>query len=164
MMSPPPSPPPSQPAQPESPPAAVATSYRLWQYAAAVSVLVSAMSVPIAADVAVARGTPLPPVAGDATLIAGAFIGVLITAVVAVVVVVLAGRMRRGTSWARTVLAVVGAAIVVTGLLSLGGTMVLFGVGLLGPLVAVLSLADLVLVGAALSFMFRPGVASWFDR
>ncbi|MGD9525429.1 hypothetical protein [Pseudonocardia sp.] len=140
------------------------TSFRLWRYAAAVSVLASAMSVPIAADVAVARGTPVPQAAGDATLIAGAFIGVLVTAVVAVVVVALAGRMRRGTSWARTVLAVVGTAIVVVGLLSLGGTIALFGVGLLGPLVALLSLVSLVLVAAAVSFMFRPGAASWFDR
>ncbi|MGE3660356.1 MAG: hypothetical protein AB7G09_03510 [Pseudonocardia sp.] len=124
----------------------------------------SAMSVPIAGDVGVARGTPVPNAAGDANVVAGALLGVLLTAVVAVVVVVLAARMRTVAGWARMVLAVVGAGFVLAGLLSLGGTLALFGVGLLGSVVAVLSLVNLVLVGAALSYMFRPGAASWFDR
>lgn len=150
--------------RPGSPPAPVETSYRLWRYGAGASVLASAMTVPIVDDVAVARGTPLPAGAGDATLLVGAFVGVLVTAVVAAAVLVLAARMRAGASWARLVLAILGAAIVVTGLLSLSGTVALFGVGLLGPVVALLSVVSMVLVGVAVTLMFRNPAGEWFDR
>lgn len=152
-----------RPEKPETPPEPVRTSYRLWRYAAGASVLAGAMTVPIVRDVAVARGTPVPDGA-DATLVVGSLIGVFVTVLVAVLVLVLAGRMLAGTSWARVVLTVVGVGIVVGGLLSLDGTVALFGVGLLGPVVGVLSLASLVLVGAAVTFMFRRDVGGWFDR
>jgi hypothetical protein len=148
---------------PVSAPATVESAYRLWRAAAAVSVSASLLSVLIVDDLQAVRGTPLPPGPDTAsTLLAGAVIGALLTVLVSAIVLALAARMRAGTSWARTVLAVLGAGVVAVGLLTLGGTLALFGAGALGALVGLLSLANIVLVALAVSAMFRPPAGAYF--
>jgi hypothetical protein len=90
----------------------------------------------------------------------------LIAAVVLAVLglgLLLVARMRGGADWARTVLAVAGVLDVL-----LGGYGLLAGVGPPGtaPVVvvlnAVLTVVELLLVAAAIVFMYRPGAAGWF--
>lgn len=71
-------------------------------------------------------------------------------------------RMREGRSWARTALAVVGAIAVLVGVLTVGETFALFGVGPLGAVVALLRLATAALAGCAVLYMFSPAAAAHF--
>lgn len=147
-------------------PAPVEIAFRLWCASAVASVLASVLSVPIVGELDAARGVRPPPgldpAQAQSTLLAGGIIGAALVAVVSVVVVLIAARMRAGTGWARTVLAVLGAGIVVGGVLTIGTTFAYFRLGLLAAVVGVLMLASLGLVAAAASFMYRPPAGAYF--
>ncbi|MGQ0574914.1 MAG: hypothetical protein ACT4RN_12015 [Pseudonocardia sp.] len=149
-------------------PEPVEAAVRLWRASAVCAVLASALSVLIVEDLLAVRGRALPadldPAQDRYSLLVGGVIGVVLVAGVSAVVLLVAARMRDGRGWARTVLAVLGGLAVAYGVLTIAETFALFGVGLVGALVGLLTLANIGLVAAAVSFMFRPPAGAWFAR
>lgn len=72
-------------------------------------------------------------------------------------------KMRAGRNWARIVLAVLSAISIISTLIGIGSIGMLFGLGVLGALSGILSLVQLLLLIAAVYFMFRPAANAYFS-
>jgi len=149
-------------------PKEVETSFKLWLAYIAVSLIgsiITFLSIGGVIDAQLrAQGlnpADLPPGTAEALqtgLIVGAVLGlILLAAIVAVVF-----QMRKGRNWARIVLAVLGGIAVlglVIGLVNSGATLALGGLGVVSVL---LSVVQLLLLIAAILFMFRGAANPYF--
>jgi hypothetical protein len=93
-----------------------------------------------------------------ATYITGAVVALIFLGLY----VFFAFQMRGGKNWARITLTVLGALSVIFGLIGIGGYSALLASGFLGVLSVIISLAQLVLIVAAIYFMFRPAANAYF--
>ncbi len=84
-------------------------------------------------------------------------LGVVIALIFAALYLLFAFKMRQGRNWARITLTVLGGIGVLMGVLGL-----LFSTGALGVLGLLLSIVQLVLIVAAIYFMFRPAANAYF--
>lgn len=152
--------------QSTAPPQDIRTAFRLWRASIGATVLGSVLSIFIVDELARIRGQVLPPdldpPQGDAYLMIGAAIGAAVVAAIGAVGLVVVVKMRAGRNWARVTLAVLGVVVVGYGLLTAGTTFALFGAGLVGGLVALLTIAALVLAAGAILAMFRPAASAYF--
>ncbi|WP_137812617.1 hypothetical protein [Gandjariella thermophila] len=103
----------------------------------------------------------------DAAVSGTVLLGLLLCALVLGGYVLLANRMARGANWARIVLGVFGGASVLFGAVGLAA----FGAGVttdlgfqFGALDVVVGVAGLLLDAAALTLMFVPAAAGYFQR
>ncbi|MGE3285577.1 MAG: hypothetical protein AB7J32_05660 [Pseudonocardia sp.] len=138
------------------PPREVRASFALWLGVIAVSVLGNLLLLTVFDRVLDASGTPPENRA--------AAYGTVVAVVLATVAggLVLATRMRAGVSWARWVLVVIGVVYLVADVAGLLGENV---AGVPGPLAAVLTaltVAEMVLLAAAVALLFAPGAQPWF--
>ncbi len=146
------------PARPKS----VDTAYLLWMIAAGVGVVANLIGF-LTAE-AVARET-LEAFNLDSSAVGnvepsyGSLIFSLAMAVVWVLVVM---QMRKGANWARILLAVLGGIAVILGLIGLLAIGILFAVGFLGVIQALLSLVQLVVIIGAIVFMFKSDSNHYF--
>lgn len=142
-------------------PAAVDTSFMLWLVAAGISLIRSLLSFATQDDLAreIAARTGVTPAAAEPGFV-GTIIGlVLLAAWVAVVF-----AMRSGHSWARIVLTVLGALAVLGGLFSLITVQYLFAIGALGVVQALCNMASVVVLIAAIVYMFKRESSHYFAR
>lgn len=148
----------------DSPPE-VRTAFVLWLAAIAASVLANLLGLLVFDEVLAAAlaqsGAETPPEAVAAAR--GIAYALLVGVVLATVAVglFLATRMRGGANWARIVLTVIGAVYVVFGVVGLLGGPRTPG-GVVGVLIAVLGAVEMLLILAAIWFMFRPRASAWF--
>jgi hypothetical protein len=133
---------------PVTPPVPVERSFRLWIAAVVVGLVGSAL--------ALATTTAAPTPGAAVSGFVGAVIGVLFLAAV----VFCALRLRRGESWARLALAVLGG---ISAVFTVLGVLLTAGLGVdLGVLSTVVSLVQAALIVAAILFSFQEPANAWF--
>jgi len=119
-------------------------------------------------DILALSGTELPPELtaeqAQAAVAIGAIVAIVFSLVLLGLVLLFIFKMRAGRNWARIVLTVLGGITLALGLLSIGNTLALFDLGIVGALSALLSLAQLVIIAAAIYYMFRPAASIYFAR
>ncbi|WP_367134601.1 hypothetical protein [Saccharothrix sp. HUAS TT1] len=143
-------------------PKSVDTAYLLWLISAGVSIVANLIG--FATAEAVARET-LEAMNLDTSAAAsvqpsyGSLIFSLVLSVVWILVVM---QMRKGANWARILLTVLGALSVIAGLLGLLALGVMFSIGFLGAIQALLGLVQLAITIAAIVFMFKSDSNRYF--
>lgn len=166
---PPPAPPLSQgelraPERPKS----VETAYLLWLIAAGVSILGSLLNFVTAQaiydETRKSLGS-LGPEFDKALADAGpSYGGIIFSLIISAVWIVVVLQMRKGANWARILLTVLGGLGILIGLISLLGFGILFSIGILGVLQALLGLVALVAEIGAIVFMFKSDSNHFFKH
>ncbi|MFI9007090.1 hypothetical protein ACIGNX_07670 [Actinosynnema sp. NPDC053489] len=147
-----------RPARPKS----VDTAYLLWLIAAGLGILGNLIG--FATAEAVARQT-LEAMNVDTSAVGAiqpSYGSLIFSLVVSVLWILVVMQMRKGANWARIVLTVLGVLAIIGGLFGLVAIGILFSVGFLGVIQALLSLAQLVLTIAAIVFMFKADSNQYF--
>ncbi|MGH3949965.1 MAG: hypothetical protein ACRDSE_12690 [Pseudonocardiaceae bacterium] len=163
------------PGQPQVParPKSLDTSFLLWLVSAALGIVGTLLAFATAGDLAEEQtrgqledaGLPSDSLEGvDGAVATGVGIGVFIGLAIFIAWIAIVFQMRNGKNWARIVLAVLGGLGILGGLIGLFGIAALFSVGFLGVLQGLLNLAQLVVVIAAIVFMFKPDANQYFRR
>ncbi|MGH3568928.1 MAG: hypothetical protein ACRDRH_23460 [Pseudonocardia sp.] len=154
----------STPAGAAAAPKDVQTAFRLWIADIVLGVVGSLLSLLIFDDlVAMAELPPgLTPEQAALAATVGAIFAAVITLVFLGLGLLFAFKMRAGRNWARITLTVLGAIAVLFSLLSFGNSLVVAAIGLIGILSVVISVIQILLIVAAIFFMFRPAAAQYF--
>lgn len=141
-----------------APPADVQTAFKLW----IADIVVGVVGILLVFLI----GAELPPeLSGEearAALAIGFIVFIVFTLVLLALSLLFVFKMRAGRNWARIVLTVLGGISLLFGLIGIGDTFALFGLGVVGAIAALLSLAQLVIIAAAIYFMFRPAASAYF--
>ncbi|WP_440901987.1 hypothetical protein [Actinosynnema sp.] len=153
--------------EPTPRPKSVDLSFLLWLVSAGLSVLsliVSSLNIEATVAESAARlteaGLPIDPAEIDTSV---SFGSIAFTLAITAVWVAVAFAMRGGANWARIVLTVLGALSLVFGaLVSLFSLPVLFAIGALGVVEALLSIASIPVMLAAIVYMFTGGASRYF--
>lgn len=153
--------------EPTPRPRSVDLSFLLWLVSAGLSVLtliVSNLNIEATVVESAARlteaGLPVDPAEIDTSVSVG---GIAFSLALTAVWVAVAFAMRGGANWARIVLTVLGALSLVFGaLLSLFSLPVLFSIGALGVVEALLSIVSIPVMLAAIVYMFTGGASRYF--
>ncbi|SHK13355.1 hypothetical protein SAMN05443637_1032 [Pseudonocardia thermophila] len=151
-------------------PADVETSFKLWIASVIVGLISSVIAfiqMPAMIDAAIAA-QPLPTGLSESDLRFGIQIGIVVGIVVGLIFLALyllfVFKMRAGRNWARIVLTVLGALSVLFTLISFGSVIQQFSAGALGAVSAILTIGQLLLIIAAIVFMWRPAAAAYFSQ
>lgn len=140
-----------RPARPKS----VDTAYMLWLVAAGVGVVANLIGF-LTAE-AVARET-LKAFNVDSSAVGTiepSYGSLFVSLAMAVVWVLVVMQMRKGANWARILLTVLGSIAAILGLIGLFAIGILFAVGFLGVIQALLGLVQLAAIIGAIVFMFK---------
>ena len=152
------------------PPAEVRTAFLLWLVDLALGV-VGAVITFLSIDALITAGVEAAGLGtGDlpagvlegarAGAIGGVVVGLVLLALVAAAVF----AMRNGRNWARILLTVLGVLSLLSGVYSLVSAGQMLSLGVLGIVSVVLTAIQVVLIAAAIWFMFRPAAAAYFAR
>ena len=151
-------------------PKEVETAFRLWIASVVIGLIgaiVSFTLIPSIIDTTIAS-TPTTPGLSTEDLRTAIQIGLVVAAVIGLVFVALfllfTFKMRAGRNWARILLTILGGLSILSSLIGIGGLGQMFAAGPLGILSAVLSIVQLVVIAAAIVFMFRPAAGPYFQR
>ncbi|MEU4739467.1 hypothetical protein AB0G02_03240 [Actinosynnema sp. NPDC023658] len=142
-------------------PKSVDTAYLLWLISAGIGIVANLIGFATAS--AVARETlAAMNVDASATSIQPGYGSLIFSLVLSVLWILVVMQMRKGANWARIVLTVLGVISVIGGLLGLLAIGILFSVGFLGAIQALLGLAQLAITIAAIVFMFKSDSNRYF--
>jgi hypothetical protein len=142
-------------------PKAVDTAFTLWFVAAGVGLLSNILGLATAQDVANEVSRRIGTTVDSSQTATG--VGTTITSIVLLALwVAIVFQMRKGANWARILLTVLGVLSVLAGLFGLLLIGVLFSIGILGVLQALLGIAQLVTVIAAIVFMYKRESNAYF--
>ncbi|SNR93998.1 hypothetical protein SAMN06265360_13812 [Haloechinothrix alba] len=146
-------------------PKSVDTAFMLWMVNVVVGILSSLLAL-ASQDAIVEESADRLGVAVDQaeTGAAGGTAGIIFGLVIAVIFAGLAFAMRGGANWARIVLTVLGGLGLLFGLIGLMVLPVYFAIGFLGSLIGLLEIASLVIIAAAIVFMFRAESNHYFKH
>lgn len=142
-------------------PKEVQTAFRLWIANIVLGVVGSLLSLLIFDDLVAMD--ELPPGLTPEQAVLAASIGLIFgTLVFLGLGLLFAFKMRAGRNWARITLTVLGSIAVLFSLLSFGDSPGVAGVGQTTVLFVVISVIQILLIVAAIFFMFRPAAAQYF--
>ncbi|GAA2663258.1 MULTISPECIES: hypothetical protein [Actinosynnema] len=153
--------------EPTPRPKSVDLSFLLWMVSAVLSVLtliVTNLNIEATVAETAARlteaGLPVDPAEIDTSV---SVVSVVISLAINAIWVAVAFVMRNGANWARIVLTVLGAlSLVFSSLFSLLSLPVLFSIGALGVVEALLSIVGIPVMLAAIVYMFTGGAGRYF--
>lgn len=155
-----------QPAPAGPAPQEVETAFKCWLTIVVLSVIGGvlnfALSGPLAAQIA-KQQPALSRTSAEAAASAALVIGLVIAVVFIVLYVLFAFKMRAGRNWARITLTVLGGISVLLTLIGIGTILALFSAGVVGILGGLLSFVQVLLILAAIYFMFRPASNAYFS-
>lgn len=150
---------------PAAAPADVQTSFKLWIADIVIGVVATLLLFTLPGEVIVPRSELPPgvdPATADAIVLGAIIFGVVLGLVLLALQLLFVFKMRAGRNWARIVLTVLGGIGLLGGLFGLGRTLAFLAAGGLGVLVGLLSLVQLVILAAAILFMYRPAANAYF--
>jgi hypothetical protein len=136
-------------------PKSVDTAYLLWLVAAGIGIVANLIGFATAGAVARETLAAMNVDTSAAASIQPGYGSLIFSIVLSVLWILVVMQMRKGANWARIVLTVLGVISVIGGLLGLLAIGVLFSVGFLGAIQALLGLAQLAITIGAIVFMFK---------
>ncbi|RKT57901.1 proline-rich domain-containing protein [Saccharothrix australiensis] len=151
----------NRPARPKS----VDTAFLLWMIGAGVGIVSTIFSFLTAEALAKATAEKILGRDVDSQLVASAepsYGSAIFSLVLFALWIVVVFQMRNGANWARIVLTVLGALGILGGLFGLFAIGLLFSIGFLGAIQALLSVVQLVITIGALVFMFKSDANYYF--